>query len=158
MAASKIHRVCEENYRFAGVPHVCAYCGEPADTIDHAVPRWFVAGNVRLIERCQLVKVPACAECNGFAGGVIDLTFLGRRRRIARAIRKKHKRALAVSHWAPDEMASLGRGMRDHIEAVAARREWLIWRLNVLESHILPRGVEFHLLPPEFGRDEAESA
>ena len=51
-------------HRFrAGIFHAwnneCAYCGDPADTLDHVVPRsaggLTVAGNL----------IPACRRCNG---------------------------------------------------------------------------------------------
>jgi hypothetical protein len=44
---------------FAHWAHQCAYCSQPADTLDHVVPR--SAGGLTVAENL----VPACRRCNG---------------------------------------------------------------------------------------------
>jgi hypothetical protein len=55
-------RVTKARFRkriFAEWDHACAYCADPADTLDHVLPRsrggLTVAGNL----------IPACRRCNG---------------------------------------------------------------------------------------------
>ncbi|KPJ65916.1 MAG: hypothetical protein AMJ43_09700 [Coxiella sp. DG_40] len=43
---------------------ICAYCGEPADTDDHVVPKQLYPESVRKAG-VQLLTVPACKRCNG---------------------------------------------------------------------------------------------
>ena len=47
---------------FAEWSHACAYCSEPADTLDHVVPR--LKGGLTVRENL----VPACRRCNGDKG------------------------------------------------------------------------------------------
>ncbi len=160
MASRHIHRVCESVYRVAGIPGECAYCGERADTVEHVVPRSFVAGNLGLIAKCDLFKVPACMDCNNHAGSVLDLTFIDRRRRIAAAVRRKNLSILAEPGWDEDEIAAMGRGMRESIRAAASRKRRLILRLEALAGDALPPGVRLDLLPTSALRasTEAEAA
>jgi 5-methylcytosine-specific restriction endonuclease McrA len=55
-------RVSKSRFRariLAEWDHTCAYCANPADTLDHVVPR--VAGGQTAAENL----VPACRRCNG---------------------------------------------------------------------------------------------
>jgi 5-methylcytosine-specific restriction endonuclease McrA len=47
---------------FAEWSHACAYCANPADTLDHVVPR--IGGGLTVAENL----VPACRRCNGAKG------------------------------------------------------------------------------------------
>jgi 5-methylcytosine-specific restriction endonuclease McrA len=47
---------------FAEWSHACAYCTNPADTLDHVVPR--IDGGMTVAENL----VPACRRCNGAKG------------------------------------------------------------------------------------------
>ena len=44
---------------FAEWGHACAYCADPADTLDHVLPRF--RGGMTVAENL----VPACRRCNG---------------------------------------------------------------------------------------------
>jgi 5-methylcytosine-specific restriction endonuclease McrA len=47
---------------FAEWGHACAYCADPADTLDHVRPRF--QGGLTVAENL----VPACRRCNGAKG------------------------------------------------------------------------------------------
>jgi 5-methylcytosine-specific restriction endonuclease McrA len=47
---------------FAEWAHLCAYCADPADTLDHVLPR--SRGGLTVEENL----VPACGRCNGAKG------------------------------------------------------------------------------------------
>ncbi len=152
MAARSMRRVSEFAYTEAGTAGECAYCGDLATCVDHAVPKHFVAGNIRLQLACTLVKVPACLECNGIASDVVDETFFDRRRRIAKRLRHKHRAILHCADWEDAERHQLGRALRDYIESGAQKRKLLMARLLVLESYVLPAGVDASLLPEGYRR------
>ena len=147
MATAKL-RASEVPYNFVGPRFKCAYCGEPADTIDHCTPAWFVEGNLRVIQRYRLFKVSACVDCNARAGMKLDATFLDRRRRIAVSIRRKKRRLLAIADWEPQEARSLGRGLRTYVEGGHQLATVLRRRLTALDSHVLPHGVPNVLMQP----------
>ena len=55
-------RVTKSRFRariFAEWSHLCAYCNDPADTLDHVLPR--SRGGLTVAENL----VPACGRCNG---------------------------------------------------------------------------------------------
>ena len=135
-------------YSFAGPSHVCAYCGQPADTNDHTVPQWLVNGNAKLARRYLFVVVRSCFHCNVLAGRKVDKTFLGRRRRIAEALRRKAHRLLQTAYYDREEVATFGPGLRPMIVEAMAKAEVVRRRLRMLESILLPDGVPNDLWQP----------
>ena len=144
-------RACEIVYNFVGPRFECAYCGEPADTIDHCTPAWFVQGNLRLIQRYTFIKVSACIDCNIRAGMKVDNTFIDRRRRIAFSIRRKNQRILGIADWQPDEVARLGRSLQAYVKRGHDMATVLRRRLLMLDNFALPIGVPNVLLQPMSG-------
>jgi hypothetical protein len=134
-------RASDAIYHCLGDEHVCAYCGDPADTFDHTVPSSFVSGNIDLISRCKLYKVPACGECNHIAWNVVDRSFIARKRRIARKVRKRHATLLGAAEWGEDEKATLGRTLRDFVDSSMRARAHVLLRLQTLESDAMPPGM-----------------
>ena len=128
-------------YRLFGQPHVCAYCGEPADTIDHAVPQWLAQGNLAIAKRYTLVAVHCCKNCNVLAGKEVDKTFTARRARIAKKLKRKSKAVLQTALHTEKEIAELGRGLREMIEDTNAKASLIRWRLRVLTDPNLPPGI-----------------
>ena len=139
-------RASEMAFHFHGPKHQCAYCGMPADTEDHTVPSWFVRQNYEVIMRVYLVKVASCLECNVLASDHVDRTFLARKRRIAKALRRRHRGALAAAYWAADEIEELGPALRAHVESGIRIAAQIRERLECLESGLVPAGVPEVLL------------
>ena len=140
MPSRLIHHGVEFAYTFCGPRWRCAYCDDIADTIDHTVPRCFVRGNWRFIARYRLVKLQCCRQCNALAAGIIDETFIQRRRRIARGVRKRSKLLLQTASWADDEIDELG-PMRAHILSATEAADETRRRLRMLDSPVPPDGV-----------------
>lgn len=162
MATGSLHRSSEFPYHFIGKQYVCAYCGDPADTVDHCVPSWFVQGNVAIIARSKLFKVSCCRECNMEAGMIVDRSFIARKQRIARNLRRKHASILRVAHWRQDEIAKLGYRLRTYVANGERLRRHLSIRLEELESLLMPEGMTdtfFDNIPtlpqPEFVEQES---
>src|SRR4051812_30323196 len=141
MAHLRLCRAGEAAYHFLGQEDCCAYCGDPAETIDHTVPCWLVERNVELILHRKLFKVPACADCNRRAGKTIDFTFQQRKRRIARSLRRAHIRLLSAADWPDDELEEMGYQLRTYLLTSRARRAHLMARILELEGPLAPRGM-----------------
>ena len=101
MADSK---VCEVAYEFHGPAYRCAYCGDPSDTIDHTVPRWFIEGNFRAVWKYRIIKVSACRECNIAAGTGMDATFSERKARVLSKVLAKNRNVLSTAEWTDEEI------------------------------------------------------
>jgi hypothetical protein len=146
----------EAVYRLFGPVYQCAYCGDPADSIDHTTPRWFVSGNYELIKRYGLIKVHACRECNMLAGVKVDRTWPERKRRIAKALRKRYFKFLQAASWGEDELAELGPQLRKYVIQSDGVAEQVRKRLRVLDDrhwpHDVPTSLQFRL-PDNFGQN-----
>lgn len=141
MPSRTIRQPVEAVYVFCGPRYMCAYCNDFADTIDHAVPHHFVVSNKDLRQRYRFVKVSACWHCNLMAGGVVDETFIERRRRIAAKIRDKSQGLLSTAHWPDDELRMLGRNLRTYIKNTQKKAFGVRDRLIFLDNPIPPAGV-----------------
>lgn len=112
------HLIAHQPVHIAYPPGVCVYCGFPAGTKDHLVPRTWT-GDTR---RSAVAVVPACGECNSRIGtdGSASIT---ERRAIAHAgIRKAKRAVLSAPEWSAEELAELGPSLRQHVEAKQATR------------------------------------
>ena len=140
MAVAKL-RASEWVYSFVGPRDICAYCGDWGNTVDHCTPASFVKGNLELVKRFRLFKVCSCLDCNVRAGSRVDATFIQRRRRIAVNLRKNNRRILSTADWDDEEVATLGRSLKDHVLSGQRNSRHLLRRLIVLDSPIPPAGV-----------------
>lgn len=103
---------------------MCAYCGESATDREHVVPR-SLGGTY---------TVPACGECNLLAGTGLDASLAARRRRIRQAFERRYRRVLRCPEWDREELAEMGCGMRQAIEAQEAARQILCQRLDFMRA------------------------
>src|SRR5689334_19057666 len=103
-------------YQRRGDPFVCAYCCEPADTIDHTVPRWLVEGNIEILKRWHFVAVYACLDCNVRAGRKVDKTFRARRERIRVSLEKRTAKLCKTAYFDPEDITDMGHNLRHMIE------------------------------------------
>jgi len=106
----------------------CVYCGIPADTIDHVVPRHLLirAGAIGLdLSKLFLIRdweLPACRECNSAIGGQVFRTLKERRECVRRHIRRKYRNVLRIPEWTDDEIAQMGPLMQREIRAGLAQQ------------------------------------
>jgi hypothetical protein len=117
-------------------PNVCVYCGLPADSVDHVIPRLMrnlLADVGGWRERWPRITdtVWACRQCNSTAGGKLFDTVAEKRRYIHARYREKHARLLKTPDWTDDEIEALGpslqqymRTMRDHANLLRERLAW----------------------------------
>ncbi len=93
----------------------CAYCGVPADTVDH-VPNlsYRMAMGKTACPDCWLVD--CCRECNSLLANSILTTFTGRRGYIAKRLRRKYAAILRMPKWTLEELGEMGYNLRVKIE------------------------------------------
>ena len=111
----------------------CLYCGLPADTKDHFIPRVYVSRMTQiradLGAKAKLI-VPACRECNSTAGDHIFDTISEKRTFIKQQYRKKYRKLLESPNWTEDELNQLGLSLQTTIRASQAGKELMKARLR----------------------------
>ena len=79
------HLVAHQPVKIAYPAGVCVYCGFPAGTKDHLVPRAWT-GETR---RQRVAVVPACADCNSRIGAFGSANVSERRKHAQASIRRR---------------------------------------------------------------------
>lgn len=99
-----------------GKPHVCTYCGQPADTIDHTIPySWFrTTGSDRRKAEAVGFLTYACRECNGLLGSRIFPTFQERVAYVNRRLRKKWRPEMSVM-WDKEDLSTVSGRLKQYI-------------------------------------------
>lgn len=100
---------------------VCAYCGDPAEHIEHVIPR-------RLHQPTYTVL--SCAECNLLAGGFKATCFADKIDYIREKIRKRYKKYLRAPEWDDEELSEMGPQMARWLRACSQIRNWVLGRLS----------------------------
>jgi hypothetical protein len=106
----------------------CVYCGQLADCIDHFPPQSLTFVGWLL---------PACKECNYFAGTFYGLDFWERVEYIRRLLRNKYGKVLNVPDWTKNEMRELGYSLKrlSKVESWKQQKEVLkerlVWNVKV---------------------------
>lgn len=115
----------------------CYYCGKPADSIDHVVPKSLLAsfrGNPEMLgvltARRKLLEVPACRECNSLLGASYQPNAEQRKQALKTKLRRKYKKELATPEWANTELEELGHGLQQYIKASIAVKDYVKERLE----------------------------
>lgn len=135
-------------YTHVGPKQECAYCGEPAEQVDHATPASWLHNRIHLTESHRCYTVASCASCNASANKWFDLTFRQRRARIAKVVRRVNRHLLVTPTWSAEELDELGPMMRAEVTKGMRERDRVRRRLRVLESKALPEGVPNDMLQP----------
>lgn len=118
----------------------CYYCGEPADSVDHARPRSLDRALNSLSEEHRRAVyasqprreiVDACRTCNSVLGSRWFDTLEARRDYVKAYLRRKYARVLASPSWTDGEIATLGRTLRTAVvrqqqlkDSVERRLRW----------------------------------
>lgn len=106
--------------RIAYPTGVCIYCGMPADTKDHLLPRTITGDALRKF----VAVVPACKPCNSSIGDRVGHRVSHRREAAHHHIRQSSARYLELAkRWPPEELAEVGPNLRSRIQAGIRRGE-----------------------------------
>ena len=139
-AKTRIKRYRQYNsiyeYRFKGFK--CYYCGDTAQTVDHVPPLDYVymyGTDHCSREGIELIKVPACKECNSKILNDVHLVTLEERvLYVYKGIQKYHKKVLAMPNHEEDELAELGYALRVSITDDVVKKQWIENRLQYMED------------------------
>ena len=107
-------------------PGICTYCGAPAGTRDHLIPRYWSGEAARKF----VLTVPACAECNGLIGEHPASSITDRRKVAQERLRKRKRRVLAYRDYSPNELREFGRALRDAVLGGIEEKKRLMLRLD----------------------------
>jgi hypothetical protein len=130
----------------------CYYCGVPADTIDHVVPKSLLdavrdSGEEGLIaavsERHRRMTVPSCHECNSLAGALYHQTLDERADFVRERLARRYARILAMPDWSPSEIATLSERLQKHVIAGLLKRDLARRRLRYRSRGITEAEVDW---------------
>lgn len=117
----EIHRPVKIAYP----PGVCVYCGDPAGTMDHLLPRTWTSTSARR----SVAVVPACAQCNSTLSDIFEPSVYKRREYVQARYAKRWAKRLAVADPTKEDLARMGYVLRDAAIRGIAQRERLRLRL-----------------------------
>lgn len=112
---------------------VCYYCGAPADTVDHTIPRHFlerIDDPRKAFPGIRHLEVPACRECNSTLSGQLFHTLSARRECIRKHLRKKYRSYLAIPHWTEEELAEVSPELASMVRAGLETQRWVVARVR----------------------------
>ena len=115
----------------------CYYCGLPADSVDHVIPRALLdeladdPEALRKLISGRRLTVPSCRECNSLLGTRYEPTLAGRQAYIKKQLRKRYKKYLLVPDWSDDDFRELDDMMQIYVKqgikmrsVIRARLAW----------------------------------
>jgi len=111
-------KYCTDSCRLAAFnAKDCFYCGAPADTRDHFIPKAFYYTIQNLKWDQKQILVPCCKECNSTAGDRVFKSFREKRLYIKERYLKKYAKYLDTPNWSQKELEELGSGLKSYIIA-----------------------------------------
>lgn len=113
-------------------PEPCFYCGVPANSIDHVIPRVILRCLDPAVARDHRYRwtVRACHECNTLLGSRVFDTLEARRAALKDILRRRHKRLLDAPDWTEAELAACGPVLQGYLRQQQRRRHVLQARLR----------------------------
>lgn len=105
---------------------VCVYCGNPAGTRDHILPKTWTSEAARR----GVLTVPACGECNSAIGDAYAPSITERRKIAQKYIQRRYRRVLRMIEPTPEELDEYGPGLRAYIVQGMTEREMIRDRLS----------------------------
>lgn len=97
--------------------HVCVYCGDPADSVDHVPPSSRVSDYQALgLEKEEYLLVKACRSCNKLLSDSLQDSIISRIDELKRRL-KKRKAYWTADDWSEEDLEELGPNLRSLIGA-----------------------------------------
>lgn len=109
------------HYHAADDDHLCYYCGMPATSVDHTVPRaimYQLADEPQILHDLTVHRrllVPCCLECNSLLGSDFDDTLADRKSRLKAKLRNRYAKYLRIPDWTDSELGRLSRGFQGFV-------------------------------------------
>lgn len=126
-------RFCSDSCRVkSSRARACYYCGIPADTKDHVIPKVFTEMLLAIGEyKGGMGKtVPACSECNSTAGPRVFETAQKKQEYIKQRYRRRYRKLLESPDWSEIELKDLGYSLQSHIRGSQQAKQLLKKRLR----------------------------
>lgn len=118
---------------FMACDRLCAYCGEPATTVDHVPPK--VTRRTGLVDPSEYYEVPACHDCNSQClGSRGPWKFEDRCQYVRGRLLKRYHWLLKSGEWTASQLEVLGIDLRRRIQHTLHLRETVIRRLTHLSQ------------------------
>jgi hypothetical protein len=130
-----------QRYYHAGPENVCAYCGDSADTIDHAVPQSWVVKRLGNLAGHKFPKVSACVLCNSLLGSHVDASWSDRKSRLAGIYHKRGRSLLRTADWTDEELNSFGPALKTYVQKAVMDARNLRGKLVVIENNFWPEDL-----------------
>jgi hypothetical protein len=109
------------------------YCGEPADSIDHVIPRNALA-RIAVVDpydiHNRVLVVDSCRECNCLIGGKWFDSLQERKDYLKTKLRKRYQKFIDLPDWTDHELSVLGYALADLIRKGMARKRKVKQRLS----------------------------
>lgn len=114
----------------------CYYCGLPATTKDHAIPRCLLStladdpDALRHLMSNRRETVPACRECNCLLGPSVQDTLEERKHFLKERLRRRYRRYLGIRNWSEEDLAEMGGTLRGFIRYGLRKKALVLGRLR----------------------------
>lgn len=129
----------------------CTYCGFESDLQrEHVIPaHWW---GTRSYKQSEQWIVPACRQCNKFAGPYVAFSVPEKAAYVAKQYRRKFRKLLSMPVWKKEEIEELSYTMRVIIEESQITRQMILYRIDYLEKvseysadYMRPKWVESYI-------------
>jgi hypothetical protein len=133
--------------------HECFYCGDSAETLDHAPPlSWVETQDKKAWAKhgVRFVLLPACRHCNSLLGNRPLFRALERAQFIEQALLKRYDKEASL--WAPDEIAEMSPEFQRVIAARRKKTNYLLVRVR----HAQWRLLQYESFPDDNPDDDLE--
>jgi len=115
----------------------CFYCGDPAETIDHApaISQVYAWGEDRYRNRgIGLWRVSCCHECNNLLGDRSVSSLQKRAEYVYRELMKRYEKHINQQNWYKEDLDEMGGILKDYIENSELVNKWIDRRLSYMED------------------------
>jgi len=114
----------------------CYYCGMPALTIDHTIPKIILkslAGQRKVLEELigeRKLTVSSCRECNSLLSSSYQKTLIERKSYLKFKLTYKYQKLLDMPKWTKEEIKELGPDLKQDIINTMKQKKLIQKRLK----------------------------
>lgn len=111
--------------------HVCHYCGNVANALDHVPPISRIESIVNCddFQHIQPVKIPSCSRCNGWLGDKWRVDYQESKNLLLEHAAKKLEKK-RVTEWDQEEVKELGRNLKGYVREMLDETRWYVDVVN----------------------------
>ena len=116
----------------------CYYCGDPARSVDHVIPRSML-NSLRVLDDKSVWKtlysdhrirlVSCCLQCNSILSNKYFTTLKQKKAHLKECLRKRYKKILEIPHWEEGEVKELSYRLGKYVTHSLSKKDWVLSRL-----------------------------